>query len=90
MSKLFVTRRERFDGADIVHIIYGTAETWTGVAFFILPTSTGKCSCGLWFCFDTFIRHRLTMCLRCYGRTFSDDYLSWLWNLMDKALFEAA
>lgn len=25
VSKLFVTRRERFDGADIVHIIYGTA-----------------------------------------------------------------
>jgi hypothetical protein len=25
ISKLFVTRRERFDGADIVHIIYGTA-----------------------------------------------------------------
>ena len=24
-SKLFVTRRERFDGADIVHIIHGTA-----------------------------------------------------------------
>ena len=24
VSKLFVTRRERFDGADIVHIIYGT------------------------------------------------------------------
>ncbi|MBV9481683.1 MAG: nucleotidyltransferase [Acidobacteria bacterium] len=24
-SKLFVTRRERFDGADIAHIIYGTA-----------------------------------------------------------------
>jgi len=24
-SKLFVTRRERFDGADIVHVIYGTA-----------------------------------------------------------------
>ncbi len=24
-SKLFVTRRERFDGADIVHLIYGTA-----------------------------------------------------------------
>ena len=23
-SKLFVTRRERFDGADIVHVIYGT------------------------------------------------------------------
>src|SRR2546430_14240616 len=23
-SKLFVTRRERFDGADIAHIIYGT------------------------------------------------------------------
>ena len=23
-SKLFVSRRERFDGADIVHIIYGT------------------------------------------------------------------
>jgi hypothetical protein len=25
VSKLFVTRRERFDGADIAHIIYGTA-----------------------------------------------------------------
>jgi len=25
VSKLFVTRRERFDGADIVHIIYATA-----------------------------------------------------------------
>jgi Nucleotidyl transferase of unknown function (DUF2204) len=25
LSKLFVTRRERFDGADIAHIIYGTA-----------------------------------------------------------------
>jgi hypothetical protein len=25
VSKLFVTRRERFDGADIVHIIYSTA-----------------------------------------------------------------
>jgi len=25
VSKLFVTRRERFDGADIVHVIYGTA-----------------------------------------------------------------
>jgi hypothetical protein len=25
-SKLFVTRRERFDGADIVHVIYGTSE----------------------------------------------------------------
>ena len=24
LSKLFVTRRERFDGADIVHVIYGT------------------------------------------------------------------
>ena len=24
MSKLFVTRRERFDGADIAHIIYAT------------------------------------------------------------------
>jgi predicted nucleotidyltransferase len=24
-SKVFVTRRERFDGADIVHVIYGTA-----------------------------------------------------------------
>ena len=24
VSKLFVTRRERFDGADVVHIIYGT------------------------------------------------------------------
>ena len=23
-SKLFVTRRERFDGADIVHVIHGT------------------------------------------------------------------
>jgi hypothetical protein len=27
VSKLFVTRRERFDGADIVHIIYGTKGT---------------------------------------------------------------
>jgi len=25
VSKLFVTRRERFDGADVAHIIYGTA-----------------------------------------------------------------
>lgn len=25
VSKLFVTRRERFDGADIVHVIHGTA-----------------------------------------------------------------
>jgi len=32
-SKLFVTRRERFDGADIVHVIYGTAGRldWTRV-----------------------------------------------------------
>ncbi len=30
-SKLFVTRRERFDGADIVHVIHGTAGNldWT-------------------------------------------------------------
>ena len=26
VSKLFVTRRERFDGADIAHIVYGTQE----------------------------------------------------------------
>lgn len=32
-SKLFVTRRERFDGADIVHVIYGTAGKldWTRI-----------------------------------------------------------
>jgi hypothetical protein len=32
-SKLFVTRRERFDGADIVHVIYGTAGRldWTRI-----------------------------------------------------------
>lgn len=32
-SKVFVTRRERFDGADIVHVIYGTAGklNWTRV-----------------------------------------------------------
>jgi nucleotidyltransferase DUF2204 len=33
VSKLFVTRRERFDGADIVHVIYGTAGKldWTRI-----------------------------------------------------------
>ncbi len=32
-SKLFVTRRERFDGADIVHVIHGTAGKldWTRI-----------------------------------------------------------
>jgi hypothetical protein len=33
VSKLFVTRRERFDGADIVHVIYGTGGKldWTRI-----------------------------------------------------------
>lgn len=38
-SKLFVTRRERFDGADIVHVIYGTQGKldWDRVLFLAGP-----------------------------------------------------
>jgi hypothetical protein len=36
-SKLFVTRRERFDGADIVHVIYGTQGRldWTRILYLV-------------------------------------------------------
>ena len=55
-SKLFVVRRERFDGADIAHIIYASHgnldwEPGPGVG----RVSTGKFCCSPWCCIATFI-----------------------------------
>ena len=54
-SKLFVIRRERFDGADIAHVIYGTRGNWIGIAFWHWSGNTGKFCCGRWCCFAMFI-----------------------------------
>lgn len=69
VSKLFVTRRERFDGADIAHIIYGTAGDLDWGRISISPASIGRCCCGRLSCSATSTRLKLTMCPRFFGRT---------------------
>ena len=56
-SKLFVTRRERFDGADVVHVIHGTAGKldWSRI---LQPwANTGWCCSGRCCSMSTSIPH---------------------------------
>ena len=45
-SKLFVTRRERFDGADIAHIMLSAAGAWIGTACSNWSANIGRCCSG--------------------------------------------
>ena len=45
-SKLFVTRRERFDGADIAHLVEPAAGISIGIACRSSQTRIGRCSTG--------------------------------------------
>lgn len=45
-SKSFVSRRERFDGSDVVHLIRTAARRSNGIVCSSFSISTGSCSCG--------------------------------------------
>jgi hypothetical protein len=66
-SKLFVVRRERFDGADIAHIIFATRGTSTGSGSWRWLVSTGKSCCSRSCCTATFTRQTVDMYRPGYG-----------------------
>ena len=67
-SKLFVNFRERFDGADVVHIIYGTKGRLDWQRLRIWWASTGSCCCGSWSCFAMYIPRPELCAARGVGR----------------------
>ena len=66
-SKLFVTRRERFDGADIAHIIFALKGNSIGIAFCSSQGTTGSWCSGTSFCLNMYIPPMLITCLKIYG-----------------------
>ena len=80
VSKLFVVRRERFDGADIAHIVYATTGTSTGIGFSSWWMCTGRCCSLPWCSIATFIPPTVTMCRRGYGEKLLGSLLEELSN----------
>src|ERR1700730_14765387 len=66
-SKLFVLRRERFDGADIAHIVYASHGKLNWDRIFALVKDHGKSCCLRWCFTATFTPHTVTMSRLGYG-----------------------
>ena len=65
LQRLFVARRERFDGADIVHVIYGTRGKldWQRILRLVGRT-LGNAALGACTCSGIAIRHKPTTFLK--------------------------